>query len=564
MKSRRTSSHGSRAAGRKKDDYDVVIIGAGLAGGIAAGVLAESGRRVLLLERGQNLTHRQIGDDHLRNHRLSLYGDNTTNGRGHPRVFVDPAGREHVVSPHESGYHNNATTVGGGGRVWGMQAWRYHADDFRMATRYGIPAGSSLADWPITYDELEPYYTRVEWEVGVAADANQETHAPRRHPYPLPPVPMSDVGHWLARGAARQGWHTFAPPLAVNTAPYQGRGTCIQCGQCIGFSCPSDARNGSHNTLLPRALATGQCHLATGTQVARITTNSRGRVTGVEYLTEGSESGITRASASAKIVIACAGAIESARVLLMSAARLHPHGLGNHSDQLGRHLQGHYYPIAYGLLPPELKNSELGPGVCIATTQFNHGNPGVIGGAMLANDFVKLPVIFWRTSLPPDVPRWGLANKRAMRDLFRRGVDIRGPVQEIPSPDARVTLDASVRDKYGLPVARLSGTTHPETIRTAEFIRHRAEDWLRASGAERVWSRPPELKLSAGQHQAGTCRMSDDPRGGVTDRWGRVHGHDNLFVCDGSLHVTNGGFNPALTIMALAFRTAEHVARTAF
>ena len=146
-----------------------------------------------------------------------------------------------------------------------------------------------------------------------------------------------------------------------------------------------------------------------------------------------------------------------------------------------------------------------------------------------------------------------------MRDLYLRGIDIRGPVQEIPSPDSRVTLDPNVRDRFGLPVARLSGTTHPETVRTAEFMRRRAEDWLRASGAERIWSWPPEQKFSAGQHQAGTCRMSKDPRHGVTDEWGRVHGHENLFVCDGSLHVTNGGFNPALTIMALSFRTAEHI-----
>jgi choline dehydrogenase-like flavoprotein len=266
-----------------------------------------------------------------------------------------------------------------------------------------------------------------------------------------------------------------------------------------------------------------------------------------------------RHTATARTIIVSSGAIESARLLLLSASALHPDGLGNHSGHLGRHTQGHYYPIAYGLLPRGVEQSLLGPGVSVATTRFNHGNPGVIGGAMLANDFVKLPVIFQRQSLPPDTPRWGLAHKRAVRDLFRRAIDIRGPVQEIPSPDSRITLDPQVRDRHGLPVARLSGATHPETVRTAEYMRQRAEEWLRASGAERVWSWPAERKFSAGQHQAGSCRMSADPRDGVTDPFGRVHGHDNLFVCDGSLHVTNGGFNPALTIMALAFHTAEHV-----
>jgi choline dehydrogenase-like flavoprotein len=534
----------------------------GAAGGILAGVLSEGGRRVLLLERGRDLTYAEIPGDHVCNHRLSLHGDNTTpDPSGHPRVFVDPSGRAHTVLPHDSRYHLNAYTVGGGSRVWGMQAWRFHPDDFRMASRYEVPEGSSLADWPIGYDDLAPYYERAEHEVGIAGDHAGTTHAPRARDFPLPPVPRSPSAQWLARGAESLGWRTFTPPLAVNTAPYQGRAACIQCAQCIGFACPTNAKNGSHNTLIPRALATGRCTLVTRAQAARILTDATGRATGVEYLAPISPESATieRRTAYARTVIVSSGAIESARLLLLSSSSLHPDGLGNHSGHLGRHVQGHYYPIAYGLLPPGIEQSLLGPGVSVATTQFNHGNPGVIGGAMLANDFVKLPLIFWRQSLPPDTPRWGLANLRAMRALFRRGIDVRGPVQEIPSPDSRVALDPSVRDLLGLPVARLSGATHPETIRTAEFIRQRAEDWLRASGAERVWSWPAERKFSAGQHQAGTCRMSADPRDGVTDPFGRVHGHDRLFVCDGSLHVTNGGFNPALTIMALAFRTAEHI-----
>jgi choline dehydrogenase-like flavoprotein len=155
-----------------------------------------------------------------------------------------------------------------------------------------------------------------------------------------------------------------------------------------------------------------------------------------------------------------------------------------------------------------------------------------------------------------------LENKRFMRENYTRVMRVTGPVQEIPSPDARVTLDPAVRDRWGQPVARLSGATHPETLRTAALMLEHAKEWLTASGAVRVWGKPPRLRLSAGQHQAGTCRMGDDPRTSVVDAWGRVHGHDNLFVADGSVHVTNGGFNPVLTILALAFRTSEHLART--
>jgi choline dehydrogenase-like flavoprotein len=139
-------------------------------------------------------------------------------------------------------------------------------------------------------------------------------------------------------------------------------------------------------------------------------------------------------------------------------------------------------------------------------------------------------------------------------------VRVTGPVQEIPSADARVTVDPSVRDRWGIPVARLSGTTHPETVRTAEFMHARTQEWLSAAGATKIWGKPPRLRLSGGQHQAGTCRMGDDPQSSVVNRFGRVHGHDNLYVADGSVHVTNGGFNPVLTIMALAFRTAKHIA----
>lgn len=540
--------------------YDVIIIGSGAGGGIAAGVLAEAGKRVLLLERGRQLDHGSIGRDHLRNHRLAQYGHNTgPELTGNPRVLVHGDGRTQVVPPHHGGWQNNAMCVGGGTRVYGAQAWRFLPDDFRMASRYGVPDGSSLADWPLGYDELEPFYERAEWEIGVAGDhAGNPLAGPRRRGYPMPPVWDNPSRTVLQRGAAALGWHAFPAPLAINTVPYDGRAACVRCANCVGFACPSDGKNGTHNTLIPRALASGRCELVTGAMVERIDSDAHGTVGGVSYWIEEDGRSVRRTARAAVVVVAC-GAIESARLLLNSASGREPHGLGNGSDQVGRHLQGHYYPGAFGLFDQPVIDGR-GPGVSIATCQFNHGNPGIIGGAMLANEFVKMPIMFWKGALPPGLPRWGLAAKRYMRENYARAIQVQGPVQEIPSPLARVSIDPAVRDRYGVPVVRLSGTTHPETVRTAEFMRHRAEEWLRASGATRVWSYAPGLYLSGGQHQAGTCRMGDDPRSSVTDRWGRVHGHDNLFIADGSVHVTNGGFNPVLTIMALAFRTAQGIA----
>jgi len=542
-------------------EYDVIIVGAGAGGGIAAATLCEAGKHVLLLERGPWIDLASSGRDHLRNQRISLYGHNAgPNIDGNPRVYVDPRGHATTVRPHEGGYNNNAAVVGGGTAVYGAQSWRFMEQDFRMATTYGVPEGSSLADWPVTYEEMEPWYERAEWEIGVCGDGSANRfQSPRARGYPMPPVPPTTTNRILKRGADSLGWNTFPTPLAINTVPRGGRDACIQCDHCVGFACPSNAKNGTQNTMIPRALKTGLCDLVTGAMAERIVTDSVGRVTGVTYLVN--ENGqIVRKSAAATIVISSAGAIESARLLLNSATTMHPNGLGNEHDLVGRSLQGHYYPGAQGLFEEQLYDGQ-GPGVSISTCQFNHGNDGIIGGGMLSDEFIKLPIIFWYRSRPDDIPRWGAENKRWMREGYGRSVQIMGPVQDIPNPEARVTVDESVRDKYGLPVARLSGTTHPETVRTAEFMRWKAIAWLEASGAIKTWSTVPSLGLSGGQHQAGTCRMGDDPRTSVTDKWGRVHSHDNLYVMDASLHVTNGGFNPVLTVMAMAFRCSSQLAK---
>ena len=354
----------------------------------------------------------------------------------------------------------------------------------------------------------------------------------------------------LRRGGDALGIETMSPPLLINTVPYGGRHACIECGSCVGFPCPSDAKAGTQNTMIPRALATGLTTLVTGSTVERIDADPSGTITGVSYVAEGAGGGFERRAARAKAVVVSAGAIETARLLLLS-------GLGNEHDQVGRHLQGHYYPVAYGLFDADVHTSR-GPGVTIATTSFAHGNPGVVGGAMLADEFVMLPAIFVKAAVPPTLPRWGAPLKAFMRDHFRHVIRITGPVQEIPEANCRVTL-AGVTDRFTLPVARLSGETHAETVRTAEFIRARAADWLSASGARDIWSTPQTRRLSAGQHQAGTCRMGTDARQSVTDRHGRVWGHPNLYVSDASLHPTNGAFNPVLTIMAMAARNAEHI-----
>lgn len=543
--------------------WDVLVLGAGAGGGVAACVLAESGARILVVDRGPHLGALEVGRDHLRNHRTSIHGNNTgPSGPGNPRVVVDDGDAAVVDAPHDPRWHNDAMVVGGGTRVYQGLAWRFLPEDLRMASTYGVPDGSSLADWPIGYDDLADHWDWVEWEVGVCGDAGgHRSLGPRRRGYPMPPMPPNAEALALARGAGALGLATGSVPLLLNSVPHAGRARCGRCGECVGFSCPVDAKNGSHNTVLPRALATGNAALVTGCRAARITTDGSGAVTGAVLVDEAT--GAERTVQAGHVVVAC-GAIETARLLLASRSDRHPAGLGNRTDQVGRHLQGHAFVSAFGTFDEPVVDPD-GPGVSIATLDLAHGNVDdegipLVGGGVVANELVKLPIVHWSWALPPDAPRWGAGAKAAMRDTYRTTGHLFAQVQEVPRPGNRVTLDPDVRDHLGLPVVRLEGAAHPETLRTARHVAARAEQWLQASGATRTWIDRIPAGLLAGQHQAGTCRMGADPATSVTDPDGRVHGHHNLWVADASVHVTNGSVGPALTIMALAHRLAQRLA----
>lgn len=333
----------------------------------------------------------------------------------------------------------------------------------------------------------------------------------------------------------------------------------MRCAECVGFACPIGARAGSDNTTLRAAIKTGQCEVVVETRAARIVVDAKGHATGVELKTAAVGALATRIVSAEEIVVA-AGAIESARLLLNSAHEGEPDGLGNNADQVGRHLQGHAYFGATGVFADDVVDL-LGPGPAIASCDFRHGNDGIIGGGMLANEFVPTPASTYSYLASLGfIPWWGAAAKDGMRRYARRMHRIVGPVQEVTSANSRVTVASEVRDHLGIPVARLQGSLHPEDVRTLHFMRARAAEWLDASGAVKVVEHPTATVgtgPSAGQHQAGSCRMGHDPAASVVDPYGRVWGHSNVRVADGSVHVTNGGVNPVLTIAANALRIAD-------
>ncbi|HEY0472431.1 MAG TPA: GMC oxidoreductase [Kribbella sp.] len=547
------------------DRYDCVIIGSGAGGGAAAQVLAESGRSVLVVETGRYPSAASLTHDHLRNPRSSagLPAVTDPDPQGRPRIAVID-GEPRRVLPSDAGWSNNAFTVGGGTRVYGAQAWRFVPRDFTMASTYGVPEGSGLADWPITYADLEPYYSLAEQRFGVSGGGVDPWHEPRSIPLPMPALPRPGPAQRLAAAAERLGWGTLDVPLLINSVDYQGRAACVQCAQCVGFACPVEAKSGTHNTALPAALATGRCTLVIETTAERLVTDASGRVTGVALVAGEEDGRIWRRTIDCAEVVVAAGATETPRLLLNSAHEREPHGLGNKRDQVGRYLQAHVYAGAVGLFDDEVADL-VGPGVSIATCDFRHGNDGIVGGGMLANEFVPTPASSYDYLTAAGlIPPAGAAGKQAMRREARRMLRVVGPIQEVSSAESRVRVDRHVTDRFGNPVAMISGSIHPEDVRAQAYLSEKAREWLSEAGAARtaVGGAPNVGHASGGQHQAGSCRMGDDPARSVTDPYGRLWGHDNVRIADASVHVTNGGVNPVLTVLAGALRIAHHQAGT--
>ncbi len=534
---------------------NAVVVGAGAGGGVVAKELSEAGLSVVLLERGSWPSFEEHDHDELISQRTTVLGNAFGPDDEHYRRVVENRdGSTRIVLPSEGAYTTNAACVGSGTVSYGAMAWRFMERDFRMRSTYGALEGSTLEDWPISYADLEPFYEKAEWEIGVAGDMSANPFSPpRRKGYPMPPHPYERESQILEPAAKRLGLHPFPIPMLRNTVSWGGRPACIRCRYCVGFACEVNAKNGTHNTVIPAAIATGNCEVRTGSVAGEIVVDDGGRARGVQYF----DAADRMQYQTADLVVVSCSATESARLLLNSKSRLFPAGAGNRNDWVGRNLQGHAYTGAWGIFEQETYD-DVGPGASIAASDFNHGNAGLKGGGMLANEFIRLPYLFAGRHAPGE-PRWGKAHKDYQRKYFKSTVGVQGPVQEMPVFEARVRVDPEVKDHWGIPVVRLSGRRHPHDIEICRFLSSKAEMWVKEAGAVRTWTSVPGISLSGGQHQAGTCRMGNDPKTSVTNRYGQVHDIDNLFVADASLHVTNGGFNPVLTIMALGYWVSDYI-----
>ncbi len=538
---------------RPSDPVDFLIVGAGAAGGVLARELSVKGFRVVVLEQGPYLREKDFRHDEVdQTYRYALVND----PRIQPQTFrsreSEPSTRHYTVQ--------YGRMVGGGITHFTGNFWRFHEIDFVEASRRGTVAGTGLADWPITYQDLEPWYTKAEWDMGVSGEAGTSPFdPPHSKPYPLPPMPLNSCGALTQLGARKLGWHAFPAPLAILSRPYQGRSGCIECGFCEGFGCEVRAKSTTLATMIPEAEATGRCEIRPDSYVRRIATDRQGRATGAIYFDRHRREVFQRA----KAVIVCANGAETPRLLLMSASSQFPDGLANSSGLVGKYLLFNGYSVAGGLFEHEV-NGHRGFHLSHTIHDFYELDPsvGLSGGGGLEFRFDAYPIFFAQAQLPPDAPRWGAEFKRLLGQYYTHSVIAETHTTTLPLETNTITLDPTLKDDWGLPAMRVTYSDHENDLKLMTWMQDRSVELLDAAGAVRRW-RAPLDNSSFAQHLLGTCRMGDDPKTSVTDKSHRAHDVPNLFICSGASFVTGGRGQPTETICALAFRAADEIVKLA-
>jgi len=561
----------------KMKPVDVAVIGLGGAGGVAVLPLARAGLKVAGLEVGTWLDPRSFRPDEIENGVRGWPSSVQKANREVPTVRLSP------TSPNQprSSVHAMMNAVGGSTLHYWAQSWRLNPWDFqarsRAVARYGasaLPVGSTLEDWPLTYGDLEPYYDTVEHEIGVSGKAGNLQGAidargnvyegPRQREYPMPPLRSTGFTELMGEAAKGLGWHPFRPPAAINSQEHKGRPGCVFHGYCSRGGCHISAKNSTAVTTIPEALKTKNLTIFDRAHVTRIAVGPDGRVSGVEYLRDGQAH-----FQPARVVLLGSYTYENTRLLLLSKSKAYPSGLSNNHGQVGKHYFGHW--VAYGaggvlgLFPFDINVWYGTPAQAMvlddwADDNYDHTGLGFIGGSNLHVFNEMHPIQAASMDTFGQAPAWGARWKAFVKENAARWTAAHLQTSSFPYEDNFLDLDPEVRDPLGDPVCRITCGPKQNEMRAVEFAQKKMEQWYLAAGAAKVVKRPMSPP-GVSTHAYGGTRMGANPETNVVDGWGFSHEVPNLGILGASVMGTSGAHNPTLTVQALSWRTAEHLAR---
>ena len=556
---------------------DVAVIGLGAAGGVAVLPLARAGLKVVGIEAGTWMDPHTFKPDEIYNNVRALVTSVPKAKLEIPtfRTSVDERARQGATHPMMN-------AVGGTSIHYHAQSWRYSQWDFKVRSesirRYGansLPKGSTLEDWPLTYDDLENYYDLVEHEVGVSGRAGNIAgkldsrgnvfEAPRKRDFPMPPLRDTEFTDMMAASAKKIGWKPFRGPAAINSVPYRGRPGCAYHGYCDRGGCHISAKNSTAVTTIPEAVKTKNLTIADKAQVTRIVTGNDGKVTGVNYIKDGKEY-----FQPAKVVLLASYTYENSRLLLLSKSKAYPNGLSNNHGQAGRHYFGHWDAQAgagvSALFPSDLNiwYGAIAQNVTVdewADDNFDHSGLGFIGGASIQVNTEKHPIGAAAMDTYGRAPQWGSRWKAFVHQNSARWVSSYVQCNTFPYENTFLDLDPDVKDPLGDPVCRITSGPKESEPRQALYAVDKMEEWFRATGAIEVQAarnfRGPGLTT----HAFGGTRMGDNPETNVVDKWGFSHEAPNFGILGASVMGTSGARNPTLTVQALAWRTADRLVK---
>lgn len=519
-------------------ETDVVVIGCGAGGGVVAKELSESGLSVVVLECGKRFkpfsdyrTHKQDFETTARN------------------VFKPEDYRRDLninENPEWLMRYNRVKGVGGTTLRYQAVSSRFHESDFRVRSEDGV-----ADDWPITYNELEPYYTKVEYELGVSGPSGAYVNPfdpPRSKPYPTPYHELNCAAQAVKRGADKLGLHMVPASVACPTKSWNGRTWCIECGGCE-MGCLISAKSSVDVTYVRKAELTGRVDIRTHCMASEITLSSSGKVRSVVYFDKNGKEQEIRARA----IVVAGNAVETPRLLLMSKSKYFPNGLANSSGLVGKYFTAHIGATVTGIFSEMLYTWRGIPagGIIQDFYETNKSNNFVRGWTIELDNEGNWPLM-----ISQEVPGWGKKHKARMKEVFGHSVSIGAVGEQLPDIRNQVTLDPDVKDHVGLPVPRLFNYQSENDKEMIKSISQKSKDILNASGAKEIVTGKGK---AGGAHLMGTCRMGNDSSKSVVNPWCRTHDIPNLFIADSSVFVTGAAVNPSLTLMALATRTAEGI-----